>query len=519
VKPLDVKTMSLSPNGDTLVIAGSFLQVNGQSIPRLAEINTGGGLGGTATLGNFSVPLLNNNCSAQHDYINGVDFSPDGSFFVIADTGYMAGSQPGLCDEIARFNLSSTGTDVTPAWSNYTGGDSFRSVVVAGSVVYAGGHQRWLSNQCGNNSVCAPTAVQVGGIGAIDANTGLALPWWHPMTSRGIGVQSLATYPAGTFAGSNGGLILGTDVSNIAGVTHSELAMFPMTYTSTPESGGPILNGMFSDGWLGGLDESGQGVADMCIDDSGNSSTPGTTVDMATCNNSVEQDWTIGSGQAIQINGLCMDTSGGATTPGTQVVLNTCDGASSQVWTQGSGNTVLNQASGLCLDDPGSSTTSGVVLDVNTCTGAVSQSWPLPVAQASPPPPPTGLFYTSQGLPADAVPCMSDEKAIQTQGNPVIIQDCEGYAWQNWTLESNGTIQFKGRCLDTANGGTSPGTNVVLDKCTGVTSQVWQVSSGQSLVNQASQLCLNNPGDSVGVQLSISWCNGSSNQRWWLPEV
>src|SRR5579875_1802835 len=42
VGPLEVKTMSLSPNGDWLAIAGTFLQVNGKAIPRLALINTGG---------------------------------------------------------------------------------------------------------------------------------------------------------------------------------------------------------------------------------------------------------------------------------------------------------------------------------------------------------------------------------------------------------------------------------------------------------------------------------------------
>jgi Ricin-type beta-trefoil lectin domain len=519
VKPLDVKSMSLSPDGDELVIAGSFLQVNGGSNPRLAVINTGGALGATATLDNFAVPLLSNNCSAQHDYINGVDFSPDGSFFAISDTGYESNGQPGICDAMARFNMSSTGSDVTPAWINYTGGDSYRSIVVAGSVVYGGGHERWMNNQCGDNNVCENDAVQVGGIGAIDANTGLALPWWHPMTGRGIGVQSLATYPAGTFAGSDGGLILGTDVNNIGGVSHYELAMFPMTFTATPQAGGPILNGMFSQGRLGGLDETRNGVADMCVDDANNSSTPDSLVDLATCNNSNEQNWTIGSGNTIQVNGLCMDTVLGGTAPGTEVELNTCDGASSQVWTQGSGNTVINQASGLCLDDPHSSTTSGVVLDINTCTGALSQSWPLPVAQAPPPPPATGLVYTGQVQSNDGVPCMSDSKGVQIQGNPVIIQTCIGFPWQNWTMESNGTIQFKGKCLDTLNSGTSQGTGAVLDKCSTATSQVWQVGSNRSLINQASGLCLNDPSDTAGTQLDITSCNGSIGQGWWLPQV
>jgi hypothetical protein len=516
---LQVKTMALSPNGATLAIAGTFLQINHTSIPRLGLINTGGALGSTATLDNFAVPLLTNNCSKQHDYINGIDFSPDGSFFVIADTGFGSNGEPGICDSTARFNVSSTGTDVTPAWMNYTGGDSFRSVVVAGSVVYVGGHERWLNNECGNNHACEANTVLVEGIGAIDANTGLALPWWQPMTGRGRGVQSLATYPAGTFAGSNGGLLLGTDVSIISGATHDELAMFPLASAATPAAGGAILNGMFSQGRVGGLEETNTGIADMCVDDQGNGTSPGSVVDLATCNNSNQQNWTIGSGGTIQVNGLCLDTTGGATVPGTLLVLNTCDGATSQVWTQSTGNTVINQASSLCLDDPGSSTTSGTQLDINTCTGALSQSWPLPVAQASPAPPPVGPVYDAQVQSDDAVPCMTDYKGILTQGEKVIETACEGLTEQIWTLEPASTIEYKGKCLDTAGSGTASGTLVVLDKCTGVSSQVWTSASNYELVNQASGLCLTAPTDTSGTQLDIASCADGNNQQWRLPSL
>jgi hypothetical protein len=519
VGPLEVKTMSLSPDGDTLAIAGTFLQVNGQAIPRLALISTGGALGATAKLDNFSVPLLNNNCSHQHNYINGVDFSPDSSFFVIADTGFGSNGEPGLCDAVARFNTSDTGTDVTPAWVNYSGGDSFRSVVVAGSVVYAGGHERWLNNECGSNHVCGPNPVLVEGAGAIDASTGLALAWWHPMTGRGHGVQSLFTYPAGTFAGSDGGLIMGDDVHNFGGATHYELAMFPLNSTATPTPGGPIVNGQFSDGWLGGIEETTQGVPSMCMDDQADGSAPGSVVDLATCDNSNQQNWTAGSDGTIRVNGLCLDTQGGATTAGTPLVLNTCDGATSQVWTQSAGTTVINEASGLCLDDPGSSTTSGTQLDINTCSGAAAQSWPLPAAQAPPPPPPVGPVYTEQIQSNQGVPCMEDLKGVLTQGTQVVMSTCEGFTDQTWTTEANGTFQFKGRCLDTAGGGTTSGTGTVLDKCTGATSQEWQPAANYELVNQASGLCLTDPSLTSGTQLVIESCAGTDNQLWRLPTV
>ena len=82
--------MALSPNGDELAVSGTALQVNGQARPRLAIINTGGTLGATAALSDFTAPILNNDCSAEHDYVRGLDFAPDNSFIVTADTGYQS---------------------------------------------------------------------------------------------------------------------------------------------------------------------------------------------------------------------------------------------------------------------------------------------------------------------------------------------------------------------------------------------------------------------------------------------
>ncbi|MGH3158332.1 MAG: ricin-type beta-trefoil lectin domain protein, partial [Streptosporangiaceae bacterium] len=423
--------------------------------------------------------------------------------------------QPGLCDATARFNVSSSGADVTPAWVNYAGGDSFRSVVVAGSVVYVGGHNRWLNNECGNNNVCGYNPVLVGGIGAIDANTGYTLPWWHPMTGRGRGVQSLTIYPAGTFPGSDGGLLLGTDVDSIGGAVHHELAMFPLTSTASHRPGGPILNGMFSQGFLNGLDETSDGTPPMCVDDQSDGASPGSVVDLATCDNSSEQNWAIESGGTIQVNGLCLDAQGGATAPGTPLVLNTCGKAASQVWTQSAGDTVINEASGLCLDDPGSSTTSGTQLDISTCNGETEQTWPLPAAQAAPTTPPVGPVYDAEVQSDDGVPCMADYENSVAQGTKVVISTCKGFPVQNWTLEPDGTIQHKGKCLDTAGGGFNSG--IVLDMCTGASSQVWQVGSNYELANQASRMCLTDPSLTTGTQLDVQSCDGGSSQQWRLP--
>jgi Domain of unknown function (DUF5122) beta-propeller len=236
---LQLNTLAVTPDGSTLAIGGSFLQVNGVSHPRIALISTGGGVGHAATLNTWMAPILANNCSAEHNYVNAIDFSSDGSFFAISTTGYKAGSQPGICDAVARFQTSATGTKVQPTWINYTGGDTYHSIAVVGNIVYAGGHNRWVNNECGNNRVCEANAVLVNGLAALDPNTGLALPWWHPQTLRKTGVQMLLPFNSTQDPGSNGGLIVGTDATTIGGAPHDELAIFPETPQPPRRSGVP----------------------------------------------------------------------------------------------------------------------------------------------------------------------------------------------------------------------------------------------------------------------------------------
>ena len=527
---LKVESMALSPDGSHLVIGGTFLDAANsaydggaaQSRPRMAVISTGGTLGGTAALTDFTAPILANNCSAEHDYVRGLDFGQDGSYIVAGTTGFRSAGGPSVCDAVARFNLTaaaagSTGTavSVSPAWINFAGGDSFYTVDTSGPVVYAAGHNRWVNNQCGVDSLCAPNAVLADGVAALDANTGLALPWWQPQTSRGHGTDFLATFPAGLFSGSNGGLLLGTDINSIAGAFHGETATFPLTNTAAAVPGGPIPSGIFNE------DGGSNTGLDMCIDEAGNSSSPGAAVQLANCNDSPEQNWTLAADGTIQINGLCLDTQGGGTAGGTKLVAATCSGAATQQWRQGSGNTVTNSgAPGMCLDDPGSSTTSGTVLDIAACSGGSNQVWPLPAAQAPPPGPPVGPVF-SPLISSDNELCMDDSNNSTTSGAPVDIYTCNGAPQQSWAIDANGTIEDHGLCLDTQGGATASGTPITLDTCNGGLSQVWTVGSTYSLVNKAANLCLADPGSSrtKGTQLIISGCTSGANEQWRLPAV
>jgi hypothetical protein len=508
--PIKADALALSPSGAELAEVGPALQVNGQPRPRLAIINTGTKLGAASSLADFTAPILNNNCLNQHDYVRSVAFSQDGSFLAISATGFMDdGTTPfAVCDAVARFDVgaastTTTGTpaDVAPAWIDYGGGDSFYSVAVAGSVVYAGGHDRWANNFCGDDNVCEPNTVLVNGLTAMDASTGLALPWWHPQTLRGDGVMYLNTFGAGSYDGSTPGLVMGTDVDMIGGTYHAENAVFPMPATSGT-AGGPIPSGMF-------VEDGGTSTGTpQCVD--GGAGQSGTPVTLASCANDPEQNWSEGAGHTLQLNGLCLSATG------TGPVLAACQsGSATQQWTQGTGNSL--QVGGQCLTAPG-----GTQLDITACNGGSNQVWPLPAAQAPPSGAPTGPVWLQLEQKDTQVPCLDDAGGKTATGNKVQMWTCEGDPQEQWTLESDGTVRLDGKyCLDSAGGAGQNGTAVVLDPCTGATSQIWTPEPGQNnaLVQKSSGQCLTDPADQTGdgVGLQVWHCNQAGNQAWRLP--
>jgi hypothetical protein len=532
--PLKVEAMDLTANGSLLAVSGSALQVNGQSRPRLAIVATGGGgtLGGAVALTDFTAPILTNNCSVQHDYVRALSFAPDGSYLVIADTGYQNdGSMPfGPCDSVLRFNVGAAGSTTTgtpvsvnPSWINYSGGDSFYSVAIAGGVVYAGGHNRWINNGCGVDGVCEENAQFVGGLAGLDANTGVGLDWWHPVTLRGAGTMFINTFPAGTYDTTHSGLTLGTDVDVIAGTYHAEESLLPGGPVTTKTPFGSIPSGLFD--IEGGSDTD----APTCLDDPGNSSTAGTAVDLAICLNAAQQNWSVpavGKTGPIQINGLCLDTAAGGTTGGTGVVLSTCSSASAtQQWSQGADRTVINQgattAQGnpICLDDPGSATAPGTTLDIAACSSGANQVFPLPAAPGPAAGAPSGPIFTPATQQDTQVPCLDDANDSTTAGNKIQLWTCRGDAAQTWIAEPSGAIQLgASSCLDTT-GGTIPGTKVVLEPCNGGSSQTWTHGSNDSLVQQSTGMCLDdNAGNTTnGTAMQIWTCNNGNNQAWRLP--
>ena len=215
---LQMYRFAINPAGTRLVGVGNFTTVGGQTHYRAVQINLGTT---SATVNPWNYAPLRNGCSAATvpNYLRDVDFSPNGSFFVIVSTGYVPlNGQVGssICDAAARFETNVT-NPTRPTWINYTGGDTLHSVAVTDAAVYVQGHQRWLNNPQGRNSA-GPGAVSRPGIGAINPTTGLANTW-NPTKEGGVGGKDLYVTTRGIWVGS--------DTNIIGGETHRRIALMP----------------------------------------------------------------------------------------------------------------------------------------------------------------------------------------------------------------------------------------------------------------------------------------------------
>ena len=113
---------------------------------------------------------------------------------------------------------------------------------------------------------------------------------------------------------------------------------------------------------------------------------------------------------------------------------------------------------------------------------------------------------------------MDDSNASTANYNPIQAYTCNNTNAQQWTVESNGSLQTLGMCADVNGGTTTNGTVVDLYTCNGTGAQDWVPQPSGDLVNPQSGKCLedNNNGAS-GTQLIIYDCNGAADQQWKLP--
>jgi len=224
VDPTDetrVKKIAVSPDGTQLVGTGNFASINGQPQKLAFMLN----LGSTATLSPWHAPRFDVDCPAiSRLSAQGIDFSPDGSYFVIVATG--GKNNDGICDSAARFESANESSTVEPTWINFTGGDTLYSVAITDVAVYVGGHQRWLDNPLGNDSA-GPGALSRPGVGAIDPTTGQTLSW-NPTKSRNHGTLALFATPDGFWVGSDG--------ERFGHEDHVGIGFAPLDLSPTPDT-------------------------------------------------------------------------------------------------------------------------------------------------------------------------------------------------------------------------------------------------------------------------------------------
>src|SRR5262249_4935977 len=88
----NIKRFDVSPDGSQLVAIGNFSTVGGLPRSQIAVLNTGGATATVAPWFTDHYDAAHNDCADVFDtFMRDVDFSPDGSYFVVTATGAYAG--------------------------------------------------------------------------------------------------------------------------------------------------------------------------------------------------------------------------------------------------------------------------------------------------------------------------------------------------------------------------------------------------------------------------------------------
>ena len=248
-----VETIAVTPDGATLVAAGNFTQVGGQTRWQVALLDVGSH---PARVLDWQTDRFDDRdatgqyrCAAAFDsHPRDVDVSPDGRYFVVVTTGAYT-SRGALCDTVTRWETGVRGQGLQPTWVDYSGGDSFTAVAVTGAAVYAGGHQRWMNNPRSDGSNIegkpGPGSVTREGLAALDPASGLPLPW-NPGRERGEGAWALAASADGLWMGSDTDKVGGWTAMGCGGCeVHQKLAFFPLAGGSAAPA--PVPAGLPAD--------------------------------------------------------------------------------------------------------------------------------------------------------------------------------------------------------------------------------------------------------------------------------
>jgi len=130
---------------------------------------------------------------------------------------------------------------------------------------------------------------------------------------------------------------------------------------------------------------------------------------------------------------------------------------------------------------------------------------------------PTGTATATGQVTGDGGLCLANQSALDTEGNPIIADSCDGDAGQQWSPYTDGTLRVQGGCLDVVAAGTTSGTDIDWYACNASPAQSWTHESNGELLNPNSGLCLTDPGGNPSAQLELETCTDSAAQVWNLP--
>jgi hypothetical protein len=226
----------LSPDGQHVLVEGTFTRVQGNARQQIFMLNLGRGHGNVS---NWYSPEFSRFCAADHPfYLKAAAWSPDGSTVYVATTGYHPAGWKntfpltGLCDAVAAFPGTRQG-GLAHEWVNYTGCDSLASVAADASAVYAGGHERWGNNGRGCNAAGSGAISSPGMGGYTSGPKGGALitapgrPAGEYSRGRGVGADDMLITRAGLWIASDN--LDGTDT---CGGIHGHAGICLLPYSS-----------------------------------------------------------------------------------------------------------------------------------------------------------------------------------------------------------------------------------------------------------------------------------------------
>jgi hypothetical protein len=196
----------LSHAGDRLLVEGVFTSIGGVPRQQIAMLDLGDE---ALKVDRWYAREFDSPCQPDVPFfVRDAAWSPTDRTVFVAATGGRPASGPGskrrdpragLCDAASAF--VSRPKTVTHRWVNYTGCDSYYSVVADAGVVYFSGHERWANNGLGCDHG-GPGSVPRPGIAALRSTTGRPLAW-NPTRSLGFGAVDLVLTPAGLWVASD----------------------------------------------------------------------------------------------------------------------------------------------------------------------------------------------------------------------------------------------------------------------------------------------------------------------------